>query len=122
MQVKGMENLFCAGEKSGIFVGHTEAVVTGVLAGFNAVMWARGLPQMRLPAETVCGDAIAWVNEQMACTAGRRYKYTFSGSVLFERMKRQGRYTTDTSVIRERVRRAGAENVFAMQPQLLAAQ
>ena len=63
-------------------------------------------------------DAIAWVNEQMACTVGRRYKYTFSGSVLFERMKRQGRYTTDTSVIRERVRRAGAENVFAMQPQL----
>ncbi len=118
MQVKGMENLFCAGEKSGIFVGHTEAIVTGVLAGFNAVMAARGLPLMTLPAETVCGDAIAWVNEQMACTVGRRYKYTFSGSVLFERMKRQGRYTTDTSVIRERVRRAGAENVFAMQPQL----
>jgi hypothetical protein len=25
MKVEGVDNLFCAGEKSGLFVGHTEA-------------------------------------------------------------------------------------------------
>ncbi|SMC17070.1 Glucose inhibited division protein A [Clostridium acidisoli DSM 12555] len=25
MKVKGIDNLFCAGEKAGLFVGHTEA-------------------------------------------------------------------------------------------------
>ncbi|MBV1822099.1 FAD-dependent oxidoreductase, partial [Bacteroidales bacterium MSK.15.36] len=37
MKVKGIDNLFCAGEKSGLFVGHTEAMCTGALAGHNAV-------------------------------------------------------------------------------------
>lgn len=115
MRVRGMENLFCAGEKSGIFVGHTEAIVTGVLAGCNAVRYCRKQPLITLPEETACGDAIHWVGEQMESEEGRRYKYTFSGSVLFERMKELGLYTTDTAVLRERVRRAGMENIFAMQ-------
>lgn len=37
LKVDGLENLFCAGEKSGVLVGHTEAIVTGLLAGHNAV-------------------------------------------------------------------------------------
>jgi hypothetical protein len=37
LQVTGMDNLFCAGEKSGLLVGHTEAIVTGLLSGHNAV-------------------------------------------------------------------------------------
>ena len=37
LQVKERPNLFCAGEKAGPMVGHTEAIVTGTLAGFNAV-------------------------------------------------------------------------------------
>ena len=36
MRVVGLENLFVAGEKSGFFVGHTEAICTGYLAGNNA--------------------------------------------------------------------------------------
>lgn len=45
LQVEGLENVFCAGEKSAILVGHTEAIVTGLLAGSNAVGWftARGV-------------------------------------------------------------------------------
>ncbi|MEN6566894.1 MAG: FAD-dependent oxidoreductase [Veillonellales bacterium] len=38
LQIDGIDNLFCGGEKSAILVGHTEAVVTGLLAGNNAVM------------------------------------------------------------------------------------
>ena len=32
MQATGIENMFLAGEKSGFFVGHTEAITTGSLA------------------------------------------------------------------------------------------
>ena len=35
MKVDGVDNLFCAGEKYGLFVGHTEAICTGSLAGHN---------------------------------------------------------------------------------------
>ena len=115
MLVSGMENLFCAGEKSGIFVGHTEAIVTGTLAGYNAVRREQNKPLLSLPKETACGDAISWVGEQMNSKEGRGFKYTFSGSVLFERMKEKGFYTTDTAAIRERVRQAGMENIFAIQ-------
>ena len=37
LKVIGVENLFCGGEKAGLLVGHTEAIVTGTLAGLNAV-------------------------------------------------------------------------------------
>jgi tRNA U34 5-carboxymethylaminomethyl modifying enzyme MnmG/GidA len=39
LKVDGVDNLFCGGEKSGILVGHTEAVITGLLAGHNAVAY-----------------------------------------------------------------------------------
>ena len=35
MTVDGISNLLCAGEKSGLFIGHTEAITTGTLAGHN---------------------------------------------------------------------------------------
>ena len=39
MRVKGFANLFCGGEKAGLFVGHTEAISTGSLAGHNAARY-----------------------------------------------------------------------------------
>ena len=78
LQVKGVDNLFCAGEKAGLLVGHTEAIVTGTLAGFNAVQYARGHELVTLPRELAIGEAIAFVNEQMQTEAGRGVKYTFS--------------------------------------------
>ena len=114
--VRGMENLFCAGEKTGNFVGHTEAIVTGVLAGYNAVRKAMGKSLWAYPQQTACGDAIRWIGQQMETEAGRREKYTFSGSVLFDRMKEKGLYTTDMGQIRQRVGMAGGENIFALMP------
>ena len=43
---------------------------------------------------------------------GRSRKYTFSGSVYFERMKEIGRYSTDTQEIRSWVEKAGMLGVF----------
>ncbi|HBX48235.1 MAG TPA: FAD-dependent oxidoreductase, partial [Clostridiaceae bacterium] len=42
MKVIGIDNLFVGGEKAGLFVGHTEAIVTGTLAGLNAVRYGIG--------------------------------------------------------------------------------
>jgi hypothetical protein len=42
-------------------------------------------------------------------------KYTFSGSVYFERMKELGLYTTDVNVIQERVKEARLSDVFAQK-------
>jgi hypothetical protein len=49
----------------------------------------------------------------MQTEKGLGLKYTFSGSVLFERMKEQNTYTTDIPTIRQRVEQAGLTGVFA---------
>lgn len=115
MQVKGLSNLFCGGEKTGLLVGHTEAIVTGTLAGHNAVRYALGRELLRLPRSTAIGEIIAFVRESMETEEGLKQKYTFSGSVFFERMKEMGLYTTDIGVIRERVAQAGLTDVFAQK-------
>ncbi len=113
LQVKGMDNLFCAGEKTGLFVGHTEAIITGILAGYNSVRHLLKENCLTLPTELATGDAIAFVNEEMQTQEGLQKKYTFSGSCLFERMKSKNLYTIDIKAIKERVEKAGLTDVFA---------
>ncbi len=60
-----------------------------------------------------CGDAIAFVRQEMQTKAGLSKKYTFSGSVYFERMKEKNLYTTDVAAIKARVDKAGMTGVFA---------
>ena len=113
LKVEGVDNLFCGGEKAGLLVGHTEAIATGTLAGHNAVRYAAGKPLLELATSLAVGDAIAYVREQMQTEEGLMQKYTFSGSVYFDRMKELGLYTTDVNAIRERVKKAGLGDVFA---------
>lgn len=108
-----VDNLFCGGEKAGLLVGHTEAIVTGTLAGHNAVRQLAGKGLLELPNTLVTGDAITYVREQMDEPGGMAKKYTFSGSVYFERMKERDRYTTDVPLIKRRVKGVGMNNVFA---------
>lgn len=115
LQVEGLSNVFCGGEKAGLLVGHTEAIVTGTLAGHNAARTALGLVPIALPVSLVCGDAIAHVREKMQTKEGLCKKYTFSGSVYFESMKEKGLYTTDIAVIKNRVEQAGMSGVFAQR-------
>ncbi len=113
LKVDGLDNVFCGGEKAGLLVGHTEACVTGTLAGHNAVRYAQGAELLEIPETIAIGDAIAYVNTQMKNEVGRTKKYTFSGSVYFERMKEKNLYTTDLGVVRKRVEDAGLIDVFA---------
>jgi len=110
LMVRGLKNLFCCGEKAGV-LGHTEAIVTGTLAGYNAARLALEEELLELPGTLTVGDIISF--------AGNEYdsgeltgKYTFSGSVYFERMKRLGLYTTDIESIAERVGKSGLKDVF----------
>lgn len=113
LKVDGVDNLFCGGEKAGLLVGHTEAVVTGVLAGHNAARALLGEELLVLPDSLAVGDAISHVREQMQTEAGLGLKFTFSGSVYFERMKERGSYSTDVAEIRRRVAASGLTDVFA---------
>jgi hypothetical protein len=113
LNVAGVGNLFCAGEKAGLLVGHTEAIVTGTLAGYNAVRRARKEKTLVLPDSLAAGDAISHVRTRMETEEGLGYKYTFSGSVYFERMKQKNLYSTDPEKVRERVDQAGMAGIFS---------
>jgi hypothetical protein len=113
LRVKEIENLFCAGEKAGLLVGHTEAIVTGTLAGYNAVKNIKKEKPLVLPTTLAVGDAIAHVRTQMETEEGLGYKYTFSGSVYFDRMRQKGLYSTDSKEIEKRVDQAGMLGIFS---------
>jgi len=113
LKVDGIENLFCGGEKAGLLVGHTEAIVTGTLAGHNAARCARKEKPLVLPTTLAIGDAINHVGAQMMTEEGLGYKYTFSGSVYFDRMKQKGLYSVDRGEIERRVQKAGMSGVFS---------
>lgn len=118
MQARGqVDNLFCAGERGGAMVGHTEAVVTGELAGHNSVRRALDMPLLTFPTSLTVGDYIESVTAMMETEEGRRTKFTFSGSVYFERMRRLGLYCTDPEAIRRRVVSSSFAGVLA-QPLL----
>ena len=92
LQVEGVENLMCGGEKAGVLIGHTEAIVTGTLAGHNAVRKALGLPLFEIPRTTAVGEYVAFTGETMKSEDGFKHSYTFAGSVFLENMKAKGLY------------------------------
>ena len=113
MRVEGeIDNLFCGGEKAGLLVGHTEAIVTGIVGGHNAVRTIAGKETIELPHSLCIGDAITNVREEMKTEEGLGKKFTFSGSVYFNRMKDKNLYTTDIGAIEKRVADAGFTGFF----------
>ena len=112
MKVIGVDNLFCAGEKSGLFVGHTEAISTGSLAGHNAVRFCLGIPLLTLPTSLSIGDIISFANERSQTREGRKSRYTFAGSDYFKRMKDLNLYSIDVKEIENRVKKVSLDNVF----------
>jgi hypothetical protein len=113
LKVAGLENVFCGGEKAGLLVGHTEAIITGTLAGHNAARHALGLEPIEIPRSLACGEGIAHVREKMQTEAGLTKKYTFSGSVLFDHMNEVNLNSIDIDQIRHNVAKAGMTNFFA---------
>ncbi|MEW8954922.1 FAD-dependent oxidoreductase [Clostridium sp.] len=112
MKVIGIDNLFVGGEKSGLFVGHTEAIATGTLAGYNAVRYALGMPMLILPRSTAIGDIISYANYKISTSEGRKNRYTFAGAEYFKRMKSLELYTTDKHEVHNRIKKLNLDNIF----------
>ncbi|MGI6097410.1 MAG: FAD-dependent oxidoreductase [Dethiobacteria bacterium] len=113
MQVRAVENLFCAGEKAGMMVGHTEAMLTGTLAGYNAALFAEGKEGLVLPQTTACGAFIAFCERELSRTEGRNFRYTFSGAIFWDYMLNNGLYSTNRRQISERIAAAGLSGIFS---------
>ncbi len=113
MKVKGIENLFCAGEKSGLFVGHTEAIVTGSLAGHNSIRSFLGIPLLQLPTNIASGDIIAYANERISNSEGLKERFTFAGSDYFKRMKDLDLYVTDPEVLKIKLKGLNLLNIYS---------
>ncbi|WP_373854697.1 FAD-dependent oxidoreductase [Clostridium arbusti] len=112
LKVVGVDNLFCAGEKAGFFIGHTEAMCTGSLAGYNAVRYLANLDPLILPDSTTIGDLISYSNYRMNVENGKKIKFTFSGAEYFNRMKRVGLYSTNNTEIKTRIKNLGLQNIY----------
>jgi len=112
LKVSGVGNLFCGGEKAGLFVGHTEAISTGSLAGHNAVRFVRGMKPLQLPTGLAIGDLISFANKSLESEEGLMTRFTFAGAEYFERMKEKELYSIDSEEIRRRVRRYGLEGIY----------
>jgi len=112
MLVKGSENLFCGGEKSGLFVGHTEAISTGSLAGHNACRYLCGAKRLVIPDGLAIGDLISYARKKSEDEEGLKTRYTFAGADFFNRMKEKGMYSTDPEIIQKRVERYGLTGIY----------
>jgi Glucose inhibited division protein A len=112
MRILGIDNMFCAGEKSGFFVGHTEAMVTGALAGYNAFKYISKEEPLILPRSLAIGDIIAFANETLDMENGKSIRHTFSGGEYFERMKELNLYTTNKNEILDKVQTLKLLNIF----------
>lgn len=115
MKATGIRNIFCGGEKSGLFVGHTEAISTGSLAGHNAVRYLKGMKPLELPIGLAIGDLIAFANKNLETENGLMTRYTFAGAEYFRRMKEKGLYSVDQAEIQNRVKRYGLEDIYNEQ-------
>ena len=115
MKVDGICNLYCGGEKGAPFIGHTEAVVTGSLAGHNAARYLKGIEPLLLPASLAVGDIISYSNVNFKEKEQYGDRYTFAGGVFFERMKERNLYTTDVQAIIQRVKSVGLDGIFGKE-------
>lgn len=115
MKAEGIENMFCGGEKSGFFVGHTEAITTGSLAGHNAARLLKGLRLLELPRQVAAGDIISYANEMLKTENGLMTRYTFAGAEYFARMKEKNLYTTDKQEIEKRISRYDLQGIYSQR-------
>ncbi|MCC8177987.1 MAG: FAD-dependent oxidoreductase, partial [Cloacibacillus sp.] len=74
---------------------------------------AAGKELIELPDALAVGDFVNHVTDEMKKDECRGTKYTFSGSVYFERMKECGLYLCDPTEIAKKVETTGRCGLFA---------
>ncbi len=112
LRVPPFLNLFAAGERAGLMVGHTEAMVTGTLAGYNAWCLIEGRKLLTLPRETACGELIAYARELGSTREGRQEMYTLSGGPLWKNLQQKRLYSIDPDELKLRLGKKGLLGIF----------
>ena len=115
MRVEGLANLYCAGEKAGPQSGLPAAIITGLVAGHNAVRNALGKEDLVLPRNLASGDFIAFEKEKMGSKEGLKYRYGFGGRLYFQRMQKLGLYSSRYSQINRKVGKENLREIFAQK-------
>jgi len=110
LKVEGLDNLFVAGDKCGL-MGITEAIVTGCLAGHNAVRAAAGMELIELPVALASGDMIDYARNHLGEPGAELYVSACHGPFL-EKMKNDGQYPADPSEVRQKVAKRGLLNGY----------
>lgn len=105
-------NLLLAGERAGLMVGHTEAIVSGTLAGYNAWLLDRKREPLAFPRTLASGELIAFSRQISLKDDSDRPLITFSGGLLFENLRRRRLYTIDRELIKKRLLREGLLGIF----------
>ena len=111
--VPPLENLFVAGERAGLSLGHTEAIVTGTLAGYNAWRICVGEEPVELPRGCACGDLVALTGLGEGWREKHDLVYSLSGGPLWEHLQQQNLYSTDPEEIKRRLDSLGLLQLFA---------
>jgi len=112
LSVPGIENLFVASEKLGVN-GVPEVIITGVLAGHNAVRRAAGRVPLVLSKTTMMGAFIAFINERWNTEEGLTRRFCLWRGPFFQKAKEAGLYAEDKNVLRSRIEKEGLEDVFS---------
>jgi len=79
--------------------GHTEAIITGMVAGLNAAKYAHGDSPIELPSSLAVGDYISYSNREINEGNGLRQRFNFSSGIYFKRMKELDLYSLDKDKI-----------------------
>lgn len=98
--------------KSCSLLCRAEAICSGSLAGHNAARYVANKPLLVMPKESCIGDIISYANYRLLQKNDKKSRYTFAGSVYFERMKELGLYTTDIEEIKNRIEKLELTNIF----------
>lgn len=84
LRVDGFDNLFCAGNKAGVAEGLLDAMVTGELAGYNAVRSGLGHGYLELPRTLAVGAFIDHAGKMMRSAEGRKRTYSLLSAELLK--------------------------------------
>ncbi len=109
LRVNGFDNLFCAGNRAGVAEGLLDAMVTGELAGHNAVRSGLGQVCLELPATLAVGAFIDHAGRMMRSAEGRKRAYSLLNAEL---LKTFNVYRETEEEIVKEVARAGLTGIY----------
>ncbi|MBI4186248.1 MAG: FAD-dependent oxidoreductase [Chloroflexi bacterium] len=108
MEVEGVDNAFCAGAKAGNALFLLDVAATADLAGYNAVMKAKGKSCLELPKTLINGAFIDYIGRLMTTEEGLKKSPQTDNNT----MKHLGVYRETEKEITKEVKRVGLEGIF----------